>query len=59
VLAEDYDALAEQLRGAVSANDDAFQVICDALSALHPPQARELMETPSYKAFAAFYKRGQ
>lgn len=49
----------DSTQGAVSANDDAFQVICDALSALQPPQARELMETPSYKAFAAFYKRGQ
>jgi hypothetical protein len=50
---------AEQLRGAVSAVDDAHQVILDALSSLHPEPARRLMEAPSYKAFAAYVKRGQ
>jgi hypothetical protein len=59
MMRRERDETRQQLGGAVAANDDAFQVICDALSALHPPQARELMETPSYKAFAAFYKRGQ
>lgn len=46
-------------RGAVAAVDDAFQVILDALASLHPEPAKRLMETSSYKAFAAYVKQGQ